>query len=60
MKQEDLKVKVNIDDKISKLLDYTSMGGGPSDGLLSTLGKVIDDPNDKSFHRLNIKHAKPL
>ena len=53
---EELQVKGNIDEKISKLFKYTNIGGGPTDGLLSTNGKIIENPDDVSFHRLLVKN----
>lgn len=50
----DIQVKVNIDDKVSKLLKYSSFSGGPGDGLLSTVGKVIEKPDDVTFHKLMV------
>ena len=46
----ELTLKVNINEKISKIFKYVAMGGGPGEGMITTNGQVIEKPDDKTFH----------
>ena len=52
-----LKLKVDINDKLSKLKKYTTFGSnsGPVGGLISYNGKLIENP-DKTYKDLMIKN----
>ena len=55
-------VKVNIEDKISKLQRYAAQGtkSDKLDGFLSINGKLIETPDETSFQRLSIKDNQLL
>lgn len=54
-----LEIKVNIDDKISKLGVYSAKGtqSDKIDGFMSTLGKLIPSPDETTFYKQFIKNG---
>ena len=54
-----LEIKVNIDDKISKLGLYSAKGTQMDkiEGLMSTIGKLIQSPDETTFYKQFIKNG---
>lgn len=50
-------MKVNIDDKVSKIFKYGAIGLSQDkiNGFISTKTKLIDDPDEITFHKLASK-----
>lgn len=56
---QNLKMKVNIDDKISKLQRYSCVGTKSSiDGFISVNGELIENVDETSFYRKFIKNGQ--
>lgn len=54
-----MSLKVNINDSLQKLIDILSRTGD-ADGLLLFDGKIINEPKEKTFRKLFIRHGDTL
>ena len=45
-------IKVNIKDNVSKIFSIMQTGGG----TIVTNNKVVDEPGEVSFYKLDVKH----